>query len=51
MAECKGCRGTGNCSACGGKGKTLGASTVTSSRCKRCDGTGKCTVCDGKGKT
>ena len=51
MAECKACRGTGNCPKCGGKGKILGSSTLTSSRCPRCDGNCKCTVCNGKGKT
>ena len=49
MANCKACKGTGDCQNCGGKGYKVGA--LINSKCQRCDGTGKCTVCDGKGKS
>lgn len=51
MAECKACKGTGNCSVCDGKGKVLSNSTLFNEKCKRCDGIGKCTVCRGTGKS
>ena len=51
MAECKGCRGTGTCQVCKGRGKLLTSSTLFTETCKRCDGTGKCTVCHGTGKS
>lgn len=50
MAECKGCKGSGDCPICKGQGKTLTSSTLSTEKCKRCDGTGKCTVCHGSGK-
>lgn len=48
MAECKGCKGTGKCTTCDGKGKVYGFFGDTP--CTKCKG-GNCTVCSGKGKT
>jgi len=46
MASCKQCKGTGDCQACGGKGRLA----ATNEACERCDGTGQCSTCGGSGK-
>lgn len=48
MAECKGCRGTGKCGQCDGKGGTY--SMTGKWTCKKCGGSGNYTVCKGSGK-
>ena len=48
MAECGGCKGTGNCTKCNGKGGSPGL--LGKSICSKCGGSGNCTVCKGSGK-
>ena len=36
MAECKGCKGTGDCQNCKGKGQVYEGILATQHKCKRC---------------
>lgn len=48
---CAGCKGSGFCSMCKGKGwqKNVTMYGTTVSNCPACNGTGRCLVCHGKG--
>lgn len=53
--RCGGCRGTGNCSRCGGEGthdepsEVDSAADVIGATCRRCKGSGVCVGCGGTG--
>lgn len=48
VKECKGCKGTGKCTTCNGRGRMGG---LYDEKCKKCGGTGNCTACRGTGKS
>ena len=48
---CTACRGSGDCSKCGGDGKIWSSASDKENRnCTKCNGSGRCTTCNGSGK-
>lgn len=49
--DCSICRGTGDCTQCGGDGYLYSSASGKEDRnCWKCSGTGRCTYCNGTGK-
>ena len=50
VLPCTACKGSGNCSKCGGDGKIWSSASGEENRnCTKCNGSGRCTTCNGSG--